>query len=194
MYLSTSTHPHICTSISHLYIHTVTPSHPPSLSFCLSVFLSVFLHVLSLTCVDLHLDTLTSADLPLHLHTYAHLYRTCASTLSLLHIRPLFLSFYISFSLHILNFTLFTTSYSITDCIKNSWLLDKSVFIVSKLGSAEQSPVSLSGQPSSSCLGHRCSCDWDDRLLRVPAYLRCLKCVPFLSPVRRSNAAAECPS
>ena len=92
IYLSTSTHPHICTSISHLYIHTVTPSHPPSLSF--------FLHVLSLTCLHLNLDTLTSADLPLHLHTSAHLYRTCTSTLSLLHVRPLFLSFYISFSLH----------------------------------------------------------------------------------------------
>ena len=34
----TSPHPHICTSISHLYIHTVAPSH---LS-CLSIFLHIF--------------------------------------------------------------------------------------------------------------------------------------------------------
>ena len=33
IYLSTSPHPHICTSISHLYIHTVAPSHLSCLSF-----------------------------------------------------------------------------------------------------------------------------------------------------------------
>ena len=51
-----------------------------------------------------YLDTLTSADVPLHLHTSARLYRTCTPTLSLLHIRPLLLSFYTScllnFQLH----------------------------------------------------------------------------------------------
>ena len=122
IYLSTSTHPHICTSISHLCIHTVTPSHPPSLSF--------FLQIFSLTSVHLHLHTLTSVDLPLHLHTSAHLYRTCTSTLSLLHIRPLFsLSTYLFSSYFRFNF--FATSYSITDCIKKSWLLDNSILIVS---------------------------------------------------------------
>ena len=92
-------HPHISTTISHLRTHTVTPSHPPSLflSFPPSLFLSFFLHIFSLTSVHVHLRTLTCADLPLHLHTSAHLYRSCTSTLSLLHIRPLFLSFYISF-------------------------------------------------------------------------------------------------
>ena len=48
-----------------------------------------------------YLDMLTSAYVPLHLHTSAHLYHTCTSTLSLLHIRPLPLSFYTSFHLHI---------------------------------------------------------------------------------------------
>ena len=39
IYLSTSPHPHICTSISHLYIHTVAPSHLSCLSFFLSTYL-----------------------------------------------------------------------------------------------------------------------------------------------------------
>ena len=42
---STSPPPHICTSISHLHIHTVTPSHPPSLSLFLHIF---SLHMLNL--------------------------------------------------------------------------------------------------------------------------------------------------
>ena len=57
--------------ISHLYIHTVAPSHLSCLSF--------FLHIFSLVSVHLHLRTLTSTDLPLHLHTSTDLYRTCAS-------------------------------------------------------------------------------------------------------------------
>ena len=121
LYLHTPTHLHIY--LYHLYIHTVTPSHPPSLSF----FLSFFLHVLSLTCVDLHLDTLTSADLPLHLHTSVHLYRTCKSN-TVTPSRPpsLSLLLYI-FSLYFkLNF--FATSYSITDCIKKSSLLDNDFY------------------------------------------------------------------
>ena len=56
IYLSTAPHPHICTSISHLYIHTVAPSHLSCLSF--------FLHIFSLVSVHLHLCTLTSTDLP----------------------------------------------------------------------------------------------------------------------------------
>ena len=45
-------HTHICTSISHLYIHTVAPSHLSCFSF--------FLHIFSLVSVHLHLRTLTS--------------------------------------------------------------------------------------------------------------------------------------
>ena len=125
LHLHTSVHlSRTCTStLSLLHIR------PLFLSFFLSFFFSFFLHVLSLTCVDLHLDTLTSADLPLHLHTSVHLSRTCTSTLSLLHVRPLFPSFYI-FSLYF-EFNFFATSYSITDCIKKSWLLDNSIVIVS---------------------------------------------------------------
>ena len=72
IYLSTSPHPHICTSISHLYIHTVAPSHLSCLSFFRSFLRSFFLHIFSLVCVHLHLRTLTSTDLPLHLHTSIH--------------------------------------------------------------------------------------------------------------------------
>ena len=43
---STSSPPHICASISHLHIHTVTPSHPPSLS--------LFLHICSLNIFSLN--------------------------------------------------------------------------------------------------------------------------------------------
>ena len=88
IYLSTSPHPHICTSISHLYIHTVAPSHLSCLSF--------FLHIFSLVSVHLHLCTLTSTDLP----PPPYIYRSISHlriTLSLLHIHPLFLSFYTSF-------------------------------------------------------------------------------------------------
>ena len=73
IYIFTRSHPQIylCTSISHLYIHTVAPSHP--------VFLSFFLRFFALVSVHLHLRTLTSTDLPLHFHTSTDLYRTCAS-------------------------------------------------------------------------------------------------------------------
>ena len=81
-------------SPTHLHIY-IAPAHPHCHSFAST--LSFFLRIFSLTSVHVHLRTLTSADLPLHLHTSAHLYHTCASTLSLLHIRPLFLFFYISF-------------------------------------------------------------------------------------------------
>ena len=87
---------HICTStLSLLHICPVFLSF--FLSWFLSFFLSFFLHIFSLVSVHLHLRTLTSTDLPLHLHTSTHLYRTCTSTLSLLHVHPFFLSFYISF-------------------------------------------------------------------------------------------------
>ena len=103
----TSSHPHIHRSTSpprhthasaHLY-HICTPTLS-LLHICpvfLSFFISFFLHIFSLVSVHLHLRTLTSTDLPLHLHTSTHLYRTCTSTLSLLHVHPFFLSFYISF-------------------------------------------------------------------------------------------------
>ena len=112
---STSTPPHLSTfTSSHAHIrrstspphHTHTSAHlyhictsTLSLLHICPVFLSFFLHIFSLVSVHLHLRTLTSTDLPLHLHTSTDLYRTCTSTLSLLHIRPLFLSFYISFLL-----------------------------------------------------------------------------------------------
>ena len=110
---STSTPPHLSTfTSSHAHIrrstspphHTHTSAHlyhictsTLSLLHICPVFLSCFLHILSLVSVHLHLRTLTSTDLPLHLHTSTDLYRTCTSTLSLLHIHPLFLSFYTSF-------------------------------------------------------------------------------------------------
>ena len=87
LHLTTPTHLRIY--ISHLYIHTVAPSHLSCLPF--------FLHIFSLVSVHLHLRTLKSTDLPLHLHTSTDLYRACTSTLTLLHIHPLFLSFYTSF-------------------------------------------------------------------------------------------------
>ena len=46
-----------------------------------------------------HTHIRRSTSLPPHTHTSAHLYRTCTSTLSLLHIRPLFLSVHTSFLL-----------------------------------------------------------------------------------------------
>ena len=90
-------HTHTSAHLSHLYIHTVAPSHLSCPSFFLSFFVSFFLHIFSLVSVHLHLRKLTSTDLALHLHTSTDLYRTCTSTLSLLHIHPLFLSFYTSF-------------------------------------------------------------------------------------------------
>ena len=110
---STSTPPHLSTftsSHAHIRISTSPPHHTHtsahlyhictstlSLLHICPVFLSFFLHIFSLVSVHLHLRTLTSTDLPLHLHTSTDLYRTCTSTLSLLHIHPLFLSFYTSF-------------------------------------------------------------------------------------------------
>ena len=38
IYLSTPTHPHIGEAISHLRVHIVTPSHPPSPSFFVHIF------------------------------------------------------------------------------------------------------------------------------------------------------------
>ena len=94
LHLTTPTHLHIYITSVHPHCHSFTSA----LSFFLSFFLlSFFLHIFSLASVHLHLRMLTCTDLPLHLHTSAHLYRTCTSTLSLLHVHPLFLSFYISF-------------------------------------------------------------------------------------------------
>ena len=84
--------PHHTHTSAHLYITSV---HPHCRSF--TSVLSFFLRVFSLVSVHLHLRTLTSTDLPLHLHTSTDLYRACTSTLSLLHIHPLFLSCYTSF-------------------------------------------------------------------------------------------------
>ena len=94
LHLTTPTHLHI-------YITSVICTSTLSLLHICPVFLffflSFFLRIFSLVSVHLHLRTLTSTDLPLHLYTSTDLYRTCASTLSLLHIHPLFLSFYTSF-------------------------------------------------------------------------------------------------
>ena len=90
IYLSTAPHPHICTSISHLYIHTVAPSHLSRLSFFLSTYL--FSRLCAFTSLHAHIHRSTSTSIHLQ-----NLYCTCASTLSLLHIHPLFLSFYTSF-------------------------------------------------------------------------------------------------
>ena len=46
-----------------------------------------------------HTHIRRSTSLPPHTHGSPHLYQTCASTLSLLHIRPLLLSYYIPFIL-----------------------------------------------------------------------------------------------
>ena len=54
-------------------------------------------HLCTFTSSQAHIRRSTS--LPPHTHTSAHLYHIYTSTLSLLHIRPLFLSFYISFLL-----------------------------------------------------------------------------------------------
>ena len=88
IYLSTRT----CTSISHLYIHTVAPSHLSCLSFFLSTYL--FSRLCAFTSSHAHIHRSTSpppyidrSESISHLHT----------TLSLLHIHPLFLSLYISF-------------------------------------------------------------------------------------------------
>ena len=110
---STSTPPHLSTltsSRAHIHRSTSPPHHTHtsahlyhictstlSLLHICPVFLSFYISFLSSLCVHLHLRTLTSTDLPLHLHTSTDLYRTCTSTLSLLHIHPLFLSFYTSF-------------------------------------------------------------------------------------------------
>ena len=94
IYLSTSPHPHICTSISHLYIHTVAPSHLSCLSFFLSFYISflspLYIYIFARSHPQIYLYT------TIHLHIYI-IYRTCTSTLSLLHVHPLFLSVYISF-------------------------------------------------------------------------------------------------
>ena len=109
---STSTPPHLSTfTSSHAHIRRSTsPPHHTHISahlyhICTStlsllhicpVFLSFYISFLSSLCIYIF-ACFTSTDLPLHLHTSTDLYRTCASTLSLLHIHPLFLSFYTSF-------------------------------------------------------------------------------------------------
>ena len=70
IYLSTSLHPHICTSISHLYIHTVAPSHLSFLSFFLSFYISFFSSLTSpppyiyRSISHLHIHTLTPSHPP----------------------------------------------------------------------------------------------------------------------------------
>ena len=111
---STSTPPHLSTfTSSHAHIrrstspphHTHTSAHlyhictsTLSLLHICPVFLSFYISFLSSLCIYIFARSpLTSTDLPLHLHTSTDLYRTCTSTLSLLHIHPLFLSVYTSF-------------------------------------------------------------------------------------------------
>ena len=67
IYLSTSLHPHICTSISHLYIHTVAPSHLSFLSFFLSFFLHIFFLVSDLS-TSIHLQIYIA---PAHPHSHS---------------------------------------------------------------------------------------------------------------------------
>ena len=90
IYLSTSPHPRICTSISHLYIHTVAPSHLSCLSFFLSTYLVS--RLCAFTSSHAHIHRSTSPP-PYIYRSISHLH----ITLSLLHIHPLFLSFYTSF-------------------------------------------------------------------------------------------------
>ena len=52
---STSPPPYIYRSISHLHIHTVTPSHPPSLSLFLSIFSTVLDNCMSRSRANRHL-------------------------------------------------------------------------------------------------------------------------------------------
>ena len=90
------------------------------LQFYLNLF-SVVLAQLRLTlhcrCIDAststppHLSTFTSSHAPIrrstspphYTHTSAHLYPICTSTLSLLHICPVFLSFFLSFYISFLS-------------------------------------------------------------------------------------------
>ena len=74
IYFSTSPHPHICTSILHLYIHTVAPSHVSCLSFFLSTYL--FSRLCAFTSSQAHIHRSTSPPpyiytsiLHLHIHT-----------------------------------------------------------------------------------------------------------------------------
>ena len=152
------------------------------LQFYLNLF-SVVLAQLRLTlrcrCIDAatstppHLSTFTSSHDPIrrstspphHTHTSAHLYHICTSTLSLLHICPVFFSFYISFlsSLCIYIFArshpqiYLSTSIHLHICIAPAHphchsftsILSFSLSIY-LFHSAGQSHVSLSGHPSSS--------------------------------------------
>ena len=130
IYLSTSTHPHICTSISHLYIQTVTPSHPPSLSFFLSFFLLSF-YISFLSPLYIYIFTRSHLQIYLSTATRLHIYIApahphCHSFTSALSFS---LSAYLFSSYFRSNFV--ATSYSITVCIKKSWLLDNSVLKIS---------------------------------------------------------------
>ena len=82
--------------------------------------------------------TLTSADLPLYLHTPTHLHMYVTPAHPHCHSFTSALSF--SFSTYLFSSycksDFFATSYSITDCIKKSWLLDNSILIVSLFGMA----------------------------------------------------------
>ena len=119
------------------------------------------------TSLHLHLHTLTSADLYLSTSPHPHIYITfCTSTLSLLHICPVFLSFYISFlsSLCIYIFArsnpqiYLSTSIHLQTYIApahphcHSFTSTLSFSLsIHLFDSAGQLHVSLSGQPSSSC-------------------------------------------
>ena len=62
---------------------------------CIDASTSTPPHLFTFTSSHAHIRRSTSP--PHHTHTSAHLYHICTPTLSLLHIYPVFLSFYISF-------------------------------------------------------------------------------------------------
>ena len=94
---------------------------------------------ISLISVHLHLHTLTSADLPLYLHTptrHLHIYITPAHP----HCHSFTSALSFSLSTYLFSYyfksNFFATSYSVTDCVKKSWLLDNSILSISLLGTA----------------------------------------------------------
>ena len=67
------THTSICTSRSHLYIHTVTPSHLSCLSFFLHIFslvTSSHAHIHRSTCTPPHIYTFYIAPAHPHCHSF----------------------------------------------------------------------------------------------------------------------------
>ena len=128
---STSPPPHAHTSIyiSHLYIHIVIPSHPPSLSFFLSFFLSFYISFLS----PLDIYIFAHSHLQIYLSTSTHLHSYIAPTYPHCHSFTSTLSFSLSTYLFPSYFKsdLLATSHSITDCIKKSWPLDNSILVIS---------------------------------------------------------------